>query len=125
MSGKAADDPHQRRQDTKDSGRDVASFDHCDISAEVGMFNKKLKFKTLVRHRSGSVAAMKGSKDVTEHMDRFVCDTLETWGFGVCVLKCQNEPAEIALQSSAVRRSKRIHYAKKVHMLICRRRQSD
>ena len=45
VSGKAADDPHRRRQDEKDSGLVVASFDHCDISAEVGMFNKKLKFK--------------------------------------------------------------------------------
>ena len=81
---------------------DVASFDHRDISAEVGMFNKKLKFKVLVRHRSGAVAALEGPKDVTEHMVRFVCDMLETWG--VCVLKCQkNEPAEIALQNAVVR----------------------
>ena len=29
---KAADDPHRRRQDARDSGLDVASFDHCDIS---------------------------------------------------------------------------------------------
>ena len=45
VSGKAADDPHRRRQDARDSGLDVASFDHCDTSAEVSMFNKKLKFK--------------------------------------------------------------------------------
>ena len=50
VSGKAADDPHRRRQDARDSGLDVASFDHCDISAEVGMFNKKLKFKVAVSH---------------------------------------------------------------------------
>ena len=80
----AADDPHRRRQDARDSGVDVASFDHCDISAEVGMFNKKLKFKVLVSHRSGAVAALDGPKDVTEHMVRFVCDMLETWSFGVC-----------------------------------------
>ena len=99
MSGKAADE----RQDTRDSGLDVASFDHACISAEVGMFNKKLKFQVLVSHRSGSVAALEGPKDVTEHMVRFVCDMLETWSFGVCALKCQNEPAEIALQNAVVR----------------------
>ena len=41
VNGKAAEDP-RRRQDARDSGLDVASLDHCDISAEVGMFNKKL-----------------------------------------------------------------------------------
>ena len=85
VSGKAADDPNRRRQDTRDSGLDIASFDHSDISAEVGMFNKKLKVKVLVSHRSGSVAALEGPKDVTECMVRFVCDMLETWGFGACV----------------------------------------
>ena len=55
---------------------DVASFDHADISAEVGMANKKLKFKVLVNHNNGSVAAMEGPKDVTEYMVRFVCDVL-------------------------------------------------
>ena len=69
------------------------------------MFNKKLKFKVLVSHWSGAVAALEGPKDVTEHMVRFVCDMLETWGFGVCVLKCQNELAEIALQNAVVRTS--------------------
>ena len=54
-------------------------------------------------HRSGAVAALEGPKDVTEHMVRFVCDMLETWGFGVCVLKCRNEPAEMALQNTVVR----------------------
>ena len=93
MSGKAADDPHRRRQDTRDSGLDVASFDHADIADEAGMANKKLKFKVLVDHSSGSVAAMEGPKDVTEYMVRFVCDMLETWSFGVCILKCQNERA--------------------------------
>ena len=44
VNGRAADDPHRRRQDARDSGLDVASFDHCDIAAEVGMFNKNLKF---------------------------------------------------------------------------------
>ena len=88
VSGKAADDLHRRRQDARDSGLDVASFDHCDISAEVGMFNKKLKCKVFVNHRSGAVAALEGPKDVTEHMVRFVCNMLETWGFGVCVYSC-------------------------------------
>ena len=62
VSGKAADDPHWRRQDERDSGLDVASIDHCDMSAEVGMFNKKLKFKFLVSHRSGAVAALEGQR---------------------------------------------------------------
>ena len=53
-------------------------------------------------HRSGAVAALEGPKDVTEHMVRFVCDMLETWGFW-CVSKCQNEPAVIALQNAVVR----------------------
>ena len=101
---KAADDPHRRRQDAKDPGLDVASFDHCDMSAEVGMFNKKLKFKVFVSHRSGAAAALEGPNDVTEHMVRIVCDILGTWGFVcVCVLKCQNQPAEMALQHVVVR----------------------
>ena len=36
VSGKAVDEPRRRRQDARDSGLDVASFDLCDISAEVG-----------------------------------------------------------------------------------------
>ena len=43
VSGIAADDPKMH----KILVLDVASFDHCDISSEVGMFNKKLKFKVL------------------------------------------------------------------------------
>ena len=100
--GIAADNPRRRRQDSGEYGLDFASFDHADISAEVGMANKKLKFKVLVSHNSGSVAALEGPKDVTEHMVRFVCDMLETWGFGVCILKCQNAPAEITLQNTVV-----------------------
>ena len=84
VSGKPADDPHRRRQDARDSGLDVASFDHCDISAEVGVFNKKLRFKVLVSPRSGALATLEGPKDVAEHLVRFVCDMLETWSFGVC-----------------------------------------
>ena len=103
MSGRAADDPHRRLQNARGSGLDVASFDHCDISAEVGVFNKKLKFEVLVSHRSGAVAALEGAKKVTEHVVRFVCDMLETGCSGVCVLKCQNEPAVIALQNDVVR----------------------
>ena len=86
----AADDPHRRQQDARDSGLDVAAFDHCDISAEVGMFNKKLKFNFFRRATGvGAVAALEGPKDVTEHMVRFVCDMLETCVFGVCVRKCE------------------------------------
>ena len=94
VSGKAADNLHRRWQDAGDSGLDVASLDHCDISAEVGMFNKKLRFKISVSHRSGAVATLEGPKDVRE-----------TWRYVVCVLKCQNEPAEIALQNVVVRTS--------------------
>ena len=42
------------------------------------MFHKKLKFKVLVSHRSGAVAASEGPNDATEHMVRLVCDVLET-----------------------------------------------
>ena len=49
------------------------------------MFNKILKFKVLLSHKSGAVAALESPKDVTEHMVRLVCDMLETSGFGVCV----------------------------------------
>ena len=84
VCARAADDLHRRQQDAGESGLDVASFDHPDISAEVGMANKNLKFKVLVNHSSGSVAAMEGPKDVTEYMFRFVCDMLGTWRFGVC-----------------------------------------
>ena len=97
VNGKAADDPHQKRQDARDSGLDVASFDHCDILAEVGVFNKKLKFKVLASHRSGEVPALEGPKDVTGHMVRVGCDRLDEWRSGVCSLKGQNETAEITL----------------------------
>ena len=65
----------------RDSGLDVASFD----SAEVGMFRKK--FKVLVSHRSGAVAALEGPKDVTEYTVRVRCDRLDEWRSGVCSLK--------------------------------------
>ena len=45
-------------------------------------------------HRSRAVAALEGPKDVTEHM---------VHGVLVCVLKSQDEPAEIALQNAVVR----------------------
>ena len=73
MYGKAAYDFHRRQQDTGESGLNVASFDLADISAEVRMANKKLKFKVLVSHSSGSVATMEEPKDVTENMARFGC----------------------------------------------------
>ena len=95
--GKAADDPHPRRQDARDSGLDVASCNHCDISAEVRIFNKKLKFKVLVSHRSGAVAALEDPKDVAEHTVRVGCDRLNEWRSGVCSLKGPNETAEITL----------------------------
>ena len=59
---------------------EFASFDHADIAAGAGMDNKSLKFKDLLNHNSGSVAAVAGSKNVTVYMVRVVCDTLETWG---------------------------------------------
>ena len=62
VSGKDVDDPYRRRPNVRDSGLDVASFGHCDISAEVGMFNKKLKFKVFVSHRSGAGCSVGGSK---------------------------------------------------------------
>ena len=103
MNGKAVVDPHRRGRDARDSGLDVASFDYSDISAEVGMFNKTLKFKILVSHRSGAVAALKGPKDVTEYTVRVGCERFEMWRFGVCSLKCQNETAEITLPNTVDR----------------------
>ena len=76
---------------------------HADITAGDGMANKKLRFKVLVNHNSGSVATLKRPKDVTEYMVRFVCGRLETWRFGVRSLKCQNETAQITLQNAVVR----------------------
>ena len=70
---------------------------HADNTAGDAMANKRLRFKVLVNHTSGSVASLKGPKDVTEYMVRFVCDRLETWRFGERSLKCQNETAEITL----------------------------
>ena len=86
VNGKAADDPQRRRQEARDFGLDVASFDHCDISAEVGMINKKLKFEVLVSHRGGAVAELEGPKDVTECTVRIGCDRLDKWKSGVCSL---------------------------------------
>ena len=37
---------------------------------------------------------------------------LETWGSGVCILKCQNDPAEIALQNAVVRTASQDNSAK-------------
>ena len=54
VSGKAADDPDRRRQDGRDFGLDVASFDHYDSPTEVGMFNKKLKFKVFCESQEWS-----------------------------------------------------------------------
>ena len=54
---------------------------------------KVVEIQALMTHSSGLIAAMGGSKDVTEFMVRFVCEVLKTWGFSVCTLKCQNEPA--------------------------------
>ena len=70
------------------------------FSAEVGVAKE---FKVLVSYSNGSIVPMEGPKDVTEYMVPFVCDMLETWGSGVCILKCQNDPAEIALQNAVVR----------------------
>ena len=76
---------------------------HADVTAGNGMANKRLRFKVLVNHNSGSVATLKGPEDVTEYMVRFVCGRSETWRFGVRSLMCQNETAEITLQSAVVR----------------------
>ena len=79
--GEAADDPHRRQQESELQDK---SFDHSGIAAETGMTNKTLKVEVLVNHNKGSVAAVSGPKDVTEHMVRVVCDRLETRKFGVC-----------------------------------------
>ena len=71
--GKAADDPHRRRQD---SDLEDASFERTDI------------------------AAVTEPNDVTEYMVRVSCDRSDEWRFGVCCLKCQNETAEITLQNT-------------------------
>ena len=68
VHGRAADDSHRRRQDSRSED---ASFDHADIAVEAGTDNKKLKFTVLVNHNSGSVATLKGPKDVIEYVVRF------------------------------------------------------
>ena len=102
--GEAADDPHRRRQVSE---LEDASCDRADIAAGSGRANKRLRFKVLVKHSNRSVAALAGPTDVTEFMVRVVCDRLDTWRFGVCSLKCQNETAEITLQN-AVDRTRRV-----------------
>ena len=86
--GKDADELYRRRQGSE---LEDASFDCADIAAETEMANKRLRFKVLVNHNNGSVAAMARPTDVTEHMVRVVCDRSEIWGFEVFSLKCQNE----------------------------------
>ena len=103
MSGEVADDHHWKRQDAKDSGLEVASFAHCDILAEVGMFNKKLMSKVLVSRRSEEVATVERPKDVIENMVRVICNGLEIWRVDVCTLKCPEKMAEIILQSAVDR----------------------
>ena len=79
---------------------DAASFDHADISAEVGVAKK---FKVLVSHSNGSAVPWKDQKmSLSTWSDSFVI----CWRRGVLVcgiLKCQNDPAEIALQNAVVR----------------------
>ena len=99
----AAGDLHRPQKDQGDSGLDVTSFDQADISTEAGVVGKKLKFKAPLTQSTGLVAAMVGPKEVMECMVRFVCNVLKTWSFGVCILKCQNEPAEVALQKAMTR----------------------
>ena len=88
VNGNATDDSHRRRQDVRESGLDVASFDHCDISAEVGVFNK-IEVPSFSEVRSGTVAALEGPKDVTENTVRVGCGRLDEWGSGVCVSRVQ------------------------------------
>ena len=68
VHGRAADDSHRRRQDSRSED---ASFDHADIAVEARIDNKKLKFTVLVNHNSGSVATLKVPKDVIEYVVRF------------------------------------------------------
>ena len=103
MSGEVADDHHWKRQDAKDSGLKVAPFDHCDILAEVGMFNMKLKSKVLVSHRSEEVATVERPKDVIKNIVRVICNGLEIWTVDVCSFMCQKKMAEIILQSAVDR----------------------
>ena len=63
------------------------------------MVHSRLRFKELMNHDDGSVAAMSGPRDVTENTVRVVFERLETWRFGECGLTCQNEAAEITPQS--------------------------
>ena len=62
--GEARDDPHRRQQEWELPDK---SFDHADVAAETEMTNKRLKVEVLVDHSNGSVAAMVGPKDITEH----------------------------------------------------------
>ena len=94
MSGEVADDHHWKRQDAKDSGLKVAPFDHCDILAEVGLFNMKLKSKVLVSHRSEELATVERPKDVIKNIVRVICNGLEIWTVDVCSFMCQKKMAD-------------------------------
>ena len=52
-----------------------------------------------MNHNNGAVAVT-APKEVTEYMAQVGCDRLEEWRLGVCSLECQNETAEITLQST-------------------------
>ena len=63
-------------------------------------------YKVLVNHNKGAVAVT-GPKEVTEHTVRVGHDRLDERRFGVCSLKCQNEPGESTLQN-AVDQTRRV-----------------
>ena len=70
--GESLDDLHRRRQDPD---LENVSVDRADI------------------------AAMTGPNEVTEYRVRVGDDRLDEWRFGACILKCQNETTERALQN--------------------------
>ena len=77
------------------------------------MFNKKLKFKVFVSHRSGAVAVLEGPKDITEHCWRVrktspnTCPLRLRYVGDVAIwfvcLQVSKEPADMALWNAVVR----------------------
>jgi len=103
VGGKRADDPH-RTTHSDDTGLPVVGWDHADIALIGGRDDLKVSFKAVVDYRSGGVASICISKEVTEPLIKFVMEALEDWGHKDLVVRCQQEVSEMKLQSEILSR---------------------